>query len=195
MPRPRFHHRAVLLGALAAPLAAGVPLAAEAVPGGADASLLEFPGEAPNALVHRLDRSSGREDPERPGLVVSRPARRIAAPAAVRFDPVVENRGTSPSSLDGVHILDLEFGPPRTDEARYVELTYREDVWYGSTYWTGPDWTRVGRDWHHPGERTASVRRFTAPSDGRVVVRGRVFKAHLDGDGIRAEIRHGDRTV
>ena len=74
-------------------------------------------------------------------------------------------------------------------------LTYRDAEWYGSTFWTGPDWTRVGKDWHHPGESTPSVRRFTAPRDGRVTVTGRVFKLHLSGDGIRASIRHNDREV
>ena len=74
-------------------------------------------------------------------------------------------------------------------------LTYRDAEWYGSTFWTGPDWTRVGKDWHHPGENTPSVRRFTAPRDGRLTVTGRVFKLHLDGDGIRASIRHNEREV
>jgi hypothetical protein len=74
-------------------------------------------------------------------------------------------------------------------------LTHRNAEWYGSTFWTGPDWTRVGLDWHHPGENTPSVRRFTAPRDGRVRVTGRVFKRHLDGDGIRARIAHNDREV
>jgi hypothetical protein len=74
-------------------------------------------------------------------------------------------------------------------------LTYRDAEWYGSTFWTGPDWTRVGKNWHHPGENTPSVRRFTAPRDGRVTVTGRVFKLHLDGDGIRASIRHQEREV
>jgi cytochrome c553 len=74
-------------------------------------------------------------------------------------------------------------------------LAYRDAEWYGSTFWTGPDWTRVGKDWHHPGENTPSVRRFTAPRDGRVTVMGRVFKLHLDGDGIRASIHHNGREV
>jgi hypothetical protein len=74
-------------------------------------------------------------------------------------------------------------------------LVYRDAEWYGSTFWTGPDWTRVGKDWHHPGQNNPSVRRFTAPHDGRVTVAGRVFKLHLDGDGIRASIRHNDREL
>ncbi|MBI5684976.1 MAG: hypothetical protein HZC54_07835 [Verrucomicrobia bacterium] len=74
-------------------------------------------------------------------------------------------------------------------------LTYRDAEWYGSTFWTGPNWTRVGKDWHHPGQSTPSVRRFTAPRDGRVTIAGRVFKLHLSGDGIRAIIRHNDREI
>lgn len=74
-------------------------------------------------------------------------------------------------------------------------LTYRDAEWYGSTFWTGPDWTRVGRNWHHPGQNTPSVRRFIAPGDGQVTITGRVFKFHLSGDGIRAGIRHNDREV
>lgn len=78
---------------------------------------------------------------------------------------------------------------------KYTPLVYRDAEWYGSTFWTGPDWTRVGRDWYHPGENTPSVRRFTAPRDGRVAITGRVFKMHLNGDGIRATIRHNDREL
>src|SRR5512137_1330005 len=62
-------------------------------------------------------------------------------------------------------------------------LTYRNAEWYGSAFWTGPDWTRVGKDWHHPGENTPSIRCFRAPRNGQVTVSGRVHKLHLDGDG------------
>jgi len=65
-------------------------------------------------------------------------------------------------------------------------LTYRNAEWYGSTFWTGPDWTRVGKDWHHPGQNNPSVRRFDVPRDGRVTITGRVFKLHLSGDGSAA---------
>ncbi|OGV70384.1 MAG: hypothetical protein A2283_14085 [Lentisphaerae bacterium RIFOXYA12_FULL_48_11] len=80
-------------------------------------------------------------------------------------------------------------------EIKYTPLIYRDAEWYGSTFWTGPDWTRVGRDWHHPGQNTPSVRRFEAPCDGQVMVTGRVFKLHLSGDGIRAFIRHNNKEV
>ena len=84
------------------------------------------------------------------------------------------------------------------ERAGYRPLIHRQDVWHGSTYWAGPDWTRVGRDWHHPGVDTASVRRFTAPRDGQVSVTGRVYKADVNrggGDGVRLSIRQGRRTV
>jgi hypothetical protein len=81
------------------------------------------------------------------------------------------------------------------DAARYRDLKYSEGLWYGSTYFTGPDWTRVGKDWQHPGQGTASVRCFVVSRDGEVTVSGRVFKLHLSGDGIRAVIRHNDRDV
>ncbi len=74
-------------------------------------------------------------------------------------------------------------------------LAYREAEWYGSTFWSGPDWTRVGKNWQHPGENTPSVRRFTAPRDGQVTISGHVFKLHLNGDGIRAVIRHNEREI
>ena len=80
----------------------------------------------------------------------------------------------------------------------YEPLTYRNDEWYGSTFWTGPDWTRVGRNWHHPGNNTPSVRCFVAPRDGHVTVSGRVFKADTNnggGDGIRAFIRRNGGEV
>ena len=84
------------------------------------------------------------------------------------------------------------------EPAGYRPLIHRQDVWHGSTYWAGPDWTRVGRDWHHPGVDTASVRRFTVPRDGQVSVSGRVYKADVNrggGDGVRLSIRQGRRTV
>jgi alpha-L-rhamnosidase len=114
---------------------------------------------------------------------------------------------------DGAAVLEVESGryafrsivgslaviaaPPTKCEpaADYAALAYRNETWYGSTFWSGPDWTRVGRDWQHPGEQTPSVRAFYAPRDGRLSVAGRVYKAHADGDGVRLAIRHGDETV
>ncbi len=78
----------------------------------------------------------------------------------------------------------------------YQPLQYRDDIWYGSTFWTGPNWTRVGKDWHHPGEQTPAVRTFLAPADGKARVTGRVYKLDTKGgDGIHAEIRHNAQVV
>ena len=77
----------------------------------------------------------------------------------------------------------------------FANLHYCSESWYGSTFWAGPDWTRVGKDWQHPGEDTPSVRAFQAPRDGRVTVTGRVYKAHADGDGVRLAILHDKRLV
>jgi len=79
--------------------------------------------------------------------------------------------------------------------SRWVNLQHRNEQWYGSTFWSGPDWTRVGKDWQHPGENTPSVRSFEAPRDGKIAVTGRVYKAHADGDGVRLAIVHGKETV
>ncbi|MBN2474709.1 MAG: PD40 domain-containing protein [Pirellulales bacterium] len=84
------------------------------------------------------------------------------------------------------------------ESAQYRLLSHRNDLWYGSTYWTGPDWTRVGKDWHHPGVDTPSVRCFETPRDGRVTISGRVFKADTNnggGDGVRVSICHNLHTV
>ena len=52
-----------------------------------------------------------------------------------------------------VNVVDWTFryGGLR-DGSHFKALAYSEDTWYGSTYWTGPDWTRVGKDWQHSGE-------------------------------------------
>ncbi len=87
---------------------------------------------------------------------------------------------------------------PQTNECsphHFSDLRYRHEQWYGSTFWSGPDWTRVGKDWQHPGEDTPSVRSFQVPRDGRVTVTGRVYKAHADGDGVRLAIWHDKRLV
>ena len=93
----------------------------------------------------------------------------------------------------------LSFTSPVVGETTvsYRQLVYRNDVWYGSTYWSGPDWTRVGKDWHHPGQNTPSVRRFVAPRDGRATIKGRAFKAHVDAktDGVRLSIQHNKKEI
>lgn len=80
----------------------------------------------------------------------------------------------------------------------YSRLTWRNDQWYGSSYWGGPDWTRVGRNWHHPGADTPSIRCFTVPEDGRIRISGRAYKADTNnggGDGVRLSISLNEKDL
>ncbi len=129
------------------------------------------------------------------GLRVVRRERPLPQSQFVLIETTLTNRSDEPRRVAQVALADWNFRLRDARDAGYRKLTYRNDVWYESTYWTGPNWTRVGKDWHHPGENTPSVRRFTAPRDGHVRVTGRVFKLHTDGDGVRVAIRHGRRTV
>lgn len=92
-----------------------------------------------------------------------------------------------------VVLRSIEAGAARPGP--YQPLRHAKKEWYGSTFWTGPDWTRVGKDWHHPGHDTPSVRRFVAPIGGRFKVTGRARKLHLKGDGVRLSIKHGDKEI
>lgn len=117
-------------------------------------------------------------------------------PGVLLMDATLTTSDRQPTGARSVPMLNWTFRVfDGFDPNQYRELSYRQDTWYGSTYWTGPNWTRVGKDWHHPGANTPSARRFVAPRDGRVTVSGRVYKAHLDGDGVRASIRHAERII
>jgi hypothetical protein len=78
----------------------------------------------------------------------------------------------------------------------YRALGHTEERWQNSTYWTGADWARVGRDWQHPGTGAPSVRRFVVPEDGKVTITGPVRKLDLGGgDGVKAIIRLDESEV
>jgi hypothetical protein len=106
-------------------------------------------------------------------------------------------RATDKGRLAGdLTLASLAFRVAAAQDGGYVRLEHREATWYESTFWQGGEqWLRVGKDWHHPGDRAPSVRRFLAPHDGSVTVTGSVRKAHLAGDGVRAAILHNDRPV
>ncbi|MEW6358433.1 MAG: hypothetical protein AB1696_19015 [Planctomycetota bacterium] len=141
-------------------------------------------GSAPDgSLIRKI------EWPDQPSSVIPAQAGIHGGLLLIESKPTAAGRESDP-------LLDLSFriGKQRQDSA-YEPLKYRNQQWYGSTFWTGPDWTRVGKDWHHPGESTPSVRCFRVPRDGRVTVTGPVFKLHQAGDGIRAMIRHGEEEI
>ena len=115
---------------------------------------------------------------------------------AVLVQATVKSTLAAPVSLARIPVVDLTFEVgARAEDAAYSRLTYRHQQWYGSTFWTGPGWTRVGEDWQHPGEAMPSVRCFHAPRDGPVTIGGTVRKLHLDGDGVRVMIRHGVKEI
>ena len=117
----------------------------------------------------------------------------IPAASAVELGQGIQARRVE--SAPGTPItLTFNLGPDLS-EGPYKQLEYSTQQWYESTFWTGPDWTRVGDRWHHPGELTPSIRRFAVPRDGKVTITGPVFKLHLSGDGIRATIQHNDRVA
>ena len=142
----------------------------------ADAFAAHFRDADPNSLVRHAEFPSTQP------------------PAAARWVPqpgylaVTQPNAAQPFRL-GFRLWDSD------GDAGFQRLTWAGGEWYGSPYWTGPDWTRIGRDWHHPGENTPSVRCFRCPRDGRVTITGAVRKAHLEGDGIRATIRHRGKSV
>lgn len=87
---------------------------------------------------------------------------------------------------------------PPDSHYTYTPMAHSDDLWFGSTFWTGPDWTRVGKDWHHPGAGTSSVRAFVAPCDGTVRVTGCPHIADPSlgvGDGVSVAIRLDGRTL
>jgi len=131
------------------------------------------------------------------GLVMRQKHRWEPSLQMLFIETTLSNSGKTVQKVGNVRIGSWTFRVlDAQDAARYRDLTHRSDTWYGSTYWAGPDWTRVGKDWHHPGNNTPSVRRFTAPRDGRVTITGRVYKADArSGDGVRLSIRHGKETV
>jgi len=155
-----------------------------------------FADEPADSLIRKLEPGPAPELPA--GLAVRQQRRWLPGLRLVLIDGTLTHTGKAPAEARSVPVASWAFRvADDQDSARYRPLTWRNDQWYGSAYWTGPDWTRVGKDWHHPGTNTPAVRRFTCPRDGKVTVSGRVCKAHVDPktDGVRLEIRHGAKTV
>ena len=152
------------------------------------------PPDSLAAHVRMLD-ADGVEMPE--GVTIDRELRSVVDPACVVLHSRLVNHSSAAIPVPQVVLSSWQIDTRRLWESlRFQPLAYRTDMWYGSTFWTGPDWTRVGRDWHHSGERTSSIRRFAAPRAGRVQIAGRIYKADPNGgDGVHLEIRHGDKIV
>lgn len=179
-------------------LQAGLGRAAAAAPGAGE----PFADRASESLVAQLQPAAA---PVMAGMTLERSSReiRVAAAAAElgEVSPVVvidaRARRTDASQRAGeLPAAEWSFRVASEQEAGYAPLQHRDETWYESTFWQGGEqWLRVGKDWHHPGDRGPSVRRFLVPADGAVTITGRVRKAHLDGDGVRAAILHNGRRA
>jgi Hydrazine synthase alpha subunit middle domain/WD40-like Beta Propeller Repeat len=179
-----------------APCGAGAPVPlSDFFDEAADGSLVRQFASDPAALARTEFVTT---DPDT-GLALHRRYTRLPERDVLVVDSSLSNPGQAPVDVAEVSVVQWQFRvADLLDDGRYSPLAHRNDVWYESTYWTGPNWTRVGKDWHHPGEDTPSVRRFTAPRAGRITVTGRVYKAHTTdggGDGVRLGIRHGRDTL
>jgi hypothetical protein len=150
------------------------------------------------SVRNTLDDQQVIEDPQSK-LSVLRRIRYIPQLNSVLIESTLRNGGSDPIGLARFSVVDWTISPRATPQDRdYDKLEYRTEQWYGSTFWSGPDWTRVGKDWHHSGVNTASVRRFVAPRNGKVRISGRIFKADTNqggGDGVRVMIRVGEREI
>jgi hypothetical protein len=176
--------------------AAWASIAASVLPGDDLARL--FSDQPANSLVTRIRETTDTAKAEAgDGLVVEHRYRSLSQPGCVLMESKLTNHSANAARAGPVILADWSFDTQGLwDQARYQPLSYRNDTWYGSTYWTGPDWTRVGKDWHHPGEQTSSIRRFDVPRDGRVTIQGRVRKADTNGgDGVHLEILIGRRLA
>jgi len=176
---------------LAARLAGWLCLVASAALSVEHPLLVHFRDQPDGSLIRQLEPPAAAPK-LLDGLVLRQESRWLPELGFVLIESTLVNQGKEPAKLESVPIANWTFRVGSAADSGYRPLAYRNDAWYGSTYWTGPDWTRVGRDWQHPGQDTPSLRRFTCPRDGKVTITGRVAKAHVDPktDGVRVIIRH-----
>ncbi len=138
------------------------------------------------------------EMPVAEGAGIERSVKKIEVPGAGPAVVVETSEQPMPGSKRAGELTAAQwvFRVAGEEDAGYSRLQHREEMWYESTFWQGGEtWLRVGKDWHHPGDRGPSVRRFLTPADGTVTITGRVYKAHRDGDGVRVAILHNGQRV
>jgi len=158
-------------------------------------ALVSAAGPPTGGLIGSLSKDDTAPAPDESQKVVHRTA--IDKSGVRTTDITLSNTGPKAVGMDGAvlgrWVFDIQSA---RKTGRYRPLTWRNDKWYGSTYWGGPDWTRVGKDWHHPGINTPAVRCFRAPAAGRITITGRVYKADkTGGDGVSLLVRHNAQTV
>jgi len=184
----------VSLVTIALCLAALLPWASD--PAVAAAGVAELLADQPaESLVAKLQRA---QMPAAEGITIERSAQKVKVPGAGSAVIIESNAQPTPGSKLAGELTAAQwvFRVAGEEDEGYAKLQHREQVWYESTFWQGNEqWLRVGKDWHHPGDRGPSVRRFLAPADGKLTITGRVYKAHRDGDGVRVSILHNAQQV
>ncbi len=153
-----------------------------------------FETEPEGALVRRLSVASP-DDPA--GKVTLEPTvHTVEGRPTVVIRPAPHRPNDTSQTLGPATLAEWTFRGEGGHNAGYGLLSHNEGIWYESTFWQGGEnWLRVGKDWHHPGDKAPSVRRFTAPRNGTVRISGRVYKAHQQGDGVGVTILHNQRQV
>ncbi len=150
-----------------------------------------------DTLVRTLQQSAAQTTKLPDGLAMRQQLHWMPQAALLTIQNSVVNKTDRPVSLREIAIVDWTIPiAGGYDAFHYAPMSHRDDTWYGSSYWTGPDWTRVGKDWQHSGTHTSSIRCFKAPRDGQISIRGRVYKADTNGgDGVRLEVRVGRQSL
>ena len=167
-----------------------LPLAGQAVP-------LHVPGDWA-CLPRDVDTAAMSATP---APVPRKASGRTAALATAKLSAAADARVSELDAFTGIRVhpspVTVDFSRAQND-AQLHDMKKAEAChsWYGSTFWSGGEtWARIGKDWMHPGHALDAARIFVVPRDGRVTVTGTVKKLHLDGDGVRAAVRHNDTTL
>ncbi len=191
--RQNLNCKRVSLFTIALSLAAFLPWASDPAVAADVAKLLaDQPAES---LIAKLQPA---EVPAAEGITIERSAQKVEVPGTDSAVIIESNAQPMPGSklVGELTAARWMFRVAGEEDAGYAPLKHREEMWYESTFWQGAEqWLRVGKDWHHPGERGPSVRRFLVPAEGTLTVTGRVRKAHLAGDGVRVSILHNEQPI
>lgn len=148
----------------------------------------------PTSLIRQFVPATEAKPTDGPSVECT--TRRLDDLEALLVEPRFSNISAQPELPGEVEVANLTFRVAGTRDAGYARLKHQNAVWYDSTFWQGNEtWLRVGKDWHHPGDRGPSIRRFAVPKDGRITITGRVYKDHKDGDGVKVMIRHNEEKI
>jgi hypothetical protein len=85
---------------------------------------------------------TGLPTPPKPAaaLALSQKQAWLSELAAVDLTTTIHNRSSAAIRVARIDLVDWSFRIARDSDAlRYRPLTHQQDIWYGSTYWSGQD--------------------------------------------------------